>query len=353
MRCVEASAPGKAVLIGEYAVLQGTPAVVTAVNRRARVRLRSCSAETSEVAVPQLGMPPVPFRLPGAGRVEWLSDDAERPEFGLCRRLLEQGLASGIGAPPAPGGLSLSIDTSELHDVASGNAIKLGLGSSAAVTVALTAALRAFLDGTGTQPNPEDLLAAHRAGQGGRGSGIDLAASIHGGVLAYRLTASGPEVETLSWPSDWPLGFVWSGVAASTGSFLQRYSRWQAANPAAAESLGRELDACARAALAALRAADLEVLMICVNCYRRLMGRIGDQIQAAVMDSRHRELAGLVGEAGSAYKPCGAGGGDVGVMLALDAGRLAQARARVLQAGYRVLDLEPAVTGLELSMADH
>ena len=353
MVSVEASAPGKAVLIGEYAVLHGTPALVMAVNRRARVRLRSCRPEESALEAPQLGMPPVPFRIFGAGRVEWLSSAAERPEFGLCRRLLEQELARGVDPGSAPGGLSVSIDTSELYVGKDDGLTKLGLGSSAAVTVALTAALRAFLTGGRTRLNLDELITTHRTGQAGRGSGIDLAASLHGGVLAYRLAASGPEVEALSWPPDWPLAFVWSGAAASTSGFLDCFSRWQAEHPAQAEALRREMDECARAALASLRSGKIDALMIWVNCYRLLMGKIGDQIQAAVVDSRHRELAALVVRTGVAYKPCGAGGGDVGVILSGSAEPLARARARVERAGYRVLDLEPAVTGLELSMADH
>src|SRR5690606_42155959 len=41
VRASGASAPGKAVLIGEYAVLEGAPAVAMALDRRARVGLAS------------------------------------------------------------------------------------------------------------------------------------------------------------------------------------------------------------------------------------------------------------------------------------------------------------------------
>ena len=51
-RTVVASAPGKIVLSGEYAVLAGAPAIVMAVDRRARVAIADVDGDVSRVRAP-------------------------------------------------------------------------------------------------------------------------------------------------------------------------------------------------------------------------------------------------------------------------------------------------------------
>ena len=56
---IEVSAPGKLVLIGEYGVLFGAPAVVMAVNRRARVELTPAEGARWILTAPELAPRPV------------------------------------------------------------------------------------------------------------------------------------------------------------------------------------------------------------------------------------------------------------------------------------------------------
>ena len=51
---VRTSAPGKVILSGEYAVLDGAPAVVMAVDRRARVSVSAGSGDWHRVSAPGL-----------------------------------------------------------------------------------------------------------------------------------------------------------------------------------------------------------------------------------------------------------------------------------------------------------
>src|SRR5687767_8580508 len=97
-----ATAPGKLILTGEYAVLAGAPAIVVAVDRRAVARRNATPRGSS------------PFLLAVAVEI------AER---------------RGAADPAARAALEISVDSTAFYD----RMTKLGLGSSAAVTVAATA----------------------------------------------------------------------------------------------------------------------------------------------------------------------------------------------------------------------
>ncbi len=356
MRRVEASAPGKAVIIGEYAVLHGAPALVLAVDRRVRVTISSGPPDVGHLEIPQLTSEPVEFAIESPGRIRWRDGRADRPELALCRNLLSRAIKqSDISALPGPDGLQVRIDSGELYLDEQGGPIKLGLGSSAAVTVALQAALERYFRPSASEASPQlaELLQAHRREQGGRGSGLDLAAALAGGLLVYRLVEDRPELQLVDWPDDWPLLFVWTGRAASTGRFLDAYERWRAMDPSAAASLQQAMDCCAREAVACVKSADLAPFMTCINNYRGLMGRIGAGTQVEVLSPQHQRLAGIARDFGAAYKPCGAGGGDLGMFVLPDEARLDELRSSIAASGFRQLELRPAITGLQLAITDN
>jgi phosphomevalonate kinase len=157
-------APGKLVLVGEYAVLDGAGAVVAAVDRGVE-----CVVMDG------------PFEITTPG------DDR------FVRAALE-------GAPPA------HYRFSDWNPVALGGA-KPGFGGSAAATVA--AVIAAGLP-------PQRAYAAHHAVQGS-GSGVDVFASLLGGVRRF------PDGAPIPCP---PLVAVWSGASAATGPRVQRYQAW-------------------------------------------------------------------------------------------------------------------------------
>ena len=350
MRSVRASAPGKAVLIGEYAVLDGAPALVMAVDRRAYVEVGVCERDASSVAVPQLGYGPVPFRLGEGGFVEWLDEAAHQPSFQRALSTLEWQLARRADQLAGVEGLKIRIDTSELYQSSATGAIKLGLGSSAAMSVALVGALETLLNpaSTGWLPNrlQDELLEPYRVTQGGQGSGIDLAASLRGGVSRYQLKRDGPLVESIALPEDLHVVFVWTGQAASTADFLKRFKAWQAREGSAAEAVLLEMGQCCRQALEHLAQSDSSGVMTCINKYRQSMGKIGNGIGLPVISSSLQSIADVATEYGLACKPCGAGGGDIAILAGTARARLEDASSALARQGWPNLQLQPADQGL-------
>ncbi|MDF1564239.1 MAG: hypothetical protein P1V51_14415 [Deltaproteobacteria bacterium] len=134
-------APGKVFLAGEYGVLVGGPALVMAVRRFARL------AGTHD-------RPATPFEREGLARLE----------------------AAGV---TLPGGLP-TVEAAELRDA---GGVKLGLGSSAAWSAAVT--LSALLAGRRPEAaSPEACWPLAHAVHGG-GSGADVASCLAGGVIRF------------------------------------------------------------------------------------------------------------------------------------------------------------------------
>lgn len=139
-------------------------------------------------------------------------------------------LGAVIAQFPAPGSADVRVDSASFF--AAGD--KRGFGSSAAVAVGLTAALRAA---AGLPADREGVFAtalrAHREFQGGRGSGYDVAASTYGGIGLFR-GGSEPRWTALELPWLPPFGVVAAGGPVRTPGAIARYRRWKDEQPEAA-----------------------------------------------------------------------------------------------------------------------
>lgn len=364
MTSLTASAPGKIVLLGEYAVLSGATALVAAVNRRARVRLMT----TDEAAAPepsgQPGQPgpaqqPKPTAHPRwtvdspslgitgatatvtpAGHIRWDSDLAT-DQLGLVSTVLAALHRDGL-APSA----KIELDTHELHaeqpDAAPDAAqrtppTKLGLGSSAALTVALAGALAAAANGAALRT--EDLLRTHRRLQDGHGSGIDVAAAVHGGLLRFTPGPQGPTVEAVTLPPALSWCCVWTGRPASTRDFLTRIAAWRAREPDRHDGLMDLLAQTSAAGVDAVHQQDAAAFLSAVDSYAVLLSELGTASGADIVCAEHRALASIAETSGVSYKSCGAGGGDIGVALTTEPDRLDRFRELAQKAGFHPLAL--------------
>src|SRR5699024_6036775 len=107
-------------------------------------------------------------------RIAWSSDAGRLTLVTAVLQYLAQ-----HGTTPRPAHIALDTQAFFAEDGA-----KLGLGSSAALTVALTAAVNAAQENAA--PDLAAMIGMHRRMQDGRGSGLDIAAALLGGSLVYR-----------------------------------------------------------------------------------------------------------------------------------------------------------------------
>jgi len=319
---ITATAPGKAVLSGEYVVISGAPAIVAAIDRRVRVTVAASAADCHSVSTPGYLDGCRRFRLNNNGDLAWLEPAPERGAFSLVEEIWKC-----FDTAPWPN-LSLSIDTQAFYDELSG--LKIGLGSSAAVAVALTAALQRF-SATGTDSGSL-AMDAHGRFQDGHGSGVDVAASLHGGVIEYRRGAT--EVRQVGWPGNLDYRFLWSGQAAATTEKLARLR----AQGGKGDSIEMLSGAAENVASVWLRE-DSQQIMNALREYIDALRQFSVDLDLGIFDAGHQRLVDLAADIGVVYKPCGAGGGDIGIVVGDNAKAVDEFCDRAGQRGFRGLDI--------------
>ena len=316
MTCLTASAPGKVMVAGEYAVLDGAPAVCMAVNRHARISISPSDHSQHHVTAPGY--------LATAREFASISEVAD--ELPLLVAVWRNLPAFSAGF------LKIDLDSSEFQD-ASGN--KVGLGSSAAVAVASTAALSGY---TSADTDVRDTaMSAHREFQGGSGSGADIACSYVGGIIEYRMQFG--DCPALTWPADLHYALLWSGQSADTATQLDKL--------AATDSSASRM-ALAEAALAVAstwRGGDAEKISAVLAQYTGTLRRFDIDHRLGIFDAGHAELADAVADE-VVYKPCGAGGGDLGIAVSTSESALKEFVGFAQSRQFELLDLRIESTGV-------
>lgn len=283
MSDVPVSAPGKAFLIGEYAVLEGAPALVAALDVR---------AVAHEGSLP--GPPSAVVRCAH-----------ERVRSYLEARGVE------IGAPPVveTGGFTMG-------------ARKLGLGSSAAVAASvvgyhLTAAGLEVHDPRVREDALSLALAAHAEAQGGRGSGADVAAAVLGGLLRFQDRKAGA-VAIPQWAH---IGFVDAGAPAVTSKFVAQVKEGAKARPREYAEAIAMLSAAVDRFLAAFKdspdpSTSLAGLRLATARHNEGLRALAKLSGAPIMTPEIETIIEQAEADGLAAKPSGAGGGDLVVVFA-------------------------------------
>ena len=304
---VAASAPGKLMLFGEYAVLEGHRALAMCVDRRIRCEVRRGG---DRLALSAAGVFEPPIDLPSEVLA---SPDCPDPRLALLWPILRTHL---------DGGAELRFEATFPPT--------WGLGSSSASTLAAAAALAGVSAARFVEARD-----AQRALQGAA-SGYDVATQLLGGYVAYRDgdPAEMAPVKPGASP-DWIV--TWSGAKAKTGGMIRRVRE---RHPVGSPVYGA-IGALAESGIDLLRAGDLRGLGDALNVGQAQLVSLG-----AVPDRLGQRVRALQGSAGVlGARMSGAGGGDCVLILAGDRPLALEAARR---AGLEPLGLAPEPRGLSI-----
>lgn len=239
--------PGSLMLFGEHAVLHGSLAIVYAVKRYITVTLTPRLDEFINIKSNLLGN----FRLKITNfkiQAPW--------------ELVLTAIASQL--KKLPNGFNLIIE--------SDFSAQIGLGSSAAVVVAIIKVLKQWLEG-----HDKNAIAVVKAARKviravqGVGSGADVAASVFGGVISYQMQPLA--INRLL--SELPLVAVYSGNKVPTKKVIQKVNLIQAQHTKIFKSIFAAIDNCTRSALIAIHNKDWQKLGQLMNIHQGLQDAIG------------------------------------------------------------------------------
>lgn len=335
--------PGKALLLGEYAVLEGYPSLVMGLNRYFNCRITEIDgAEHILLAKPLLAQEAA-FTC-NAGRLHWQQADMAQKLPFIEPLFSTFGISAALSA--ASTALRFELDSSDffINSETAKTAVKLGLGSSAALTVALGLAWHRFchpdltIDRNRWLPL---LVNVHHELQGGRGSGADIAASLYGALIHYRINSENvPSVERLQWPESLEYCWIWLGQSASTRVFLRKMSDYKHSNGTAYQQHMSGLGEIALHGVNAAREGHADRLQSAITRYGDAMQALGNAADAPIYTDAHRRLQQIAGRCGVAFKPSGAGGGDIAVAASTDTLKLSTFARQAESAGYPILPLK-------------
>jgi phosphomevalonate kinase len=374
-----ATAPGKLILTGEYAVLEGAPALVVAVSRRVVATRRTAPRGSS------------PFLIAVADEIA---------------------AKYGTDHPATRAAMEIVVDSTAFYQ----GTAKLGLGSSAAVTVAATAlALAADHESIPVIDKVEVLAiatAAHARAQGergARGSGADIAAAVFGGVLAFQrtspdqvawprdaarrgrsITIDGPysiggaerssagslagpverpsatnlgataaspppmsgTADKLGWPAAVRILPFFTGMSADTATLVSQVAVARDRNRAAVDAALAAIDKASRAACQACAMRSPEIASNALIAALALAAEGIDQLASAtsvpLVPSCVAAARLALRAHGGTAKTTGAGGGDIGIAVLPAREDATVARRLLIEAGCQPLALTVDQTGVDL-----
>lgn len=303
-----ASAPGKALLCGEYAVLEGAPAIVAAVDRRVRVAW----------AEPHVGMSP-------------------EVEATLRRAQAELG----------PVGRSLHVDASELHL----DHIKLGLGSSAAAaTAAAGAVFASHGHDLADRSTLQRLFACAFEGHASvapQGSGVDVAASTFGGFLRFERNDGRVSTRPLVAPDELHIRLIWTGRAARTSELVSKVKELRRNDSSRYRACMERLAKLAARFSSAFEDRNAPGVVAEAAAYCAAMKALGDAAGAPILEARLERAAELAGGFSGSAKPCGAGGGDVAIAFFVEPEAAVSFELACKEEGLHPIDVSWGASGVQ------
>ena len=288
----QASAPAKVILVGEHFVVHGEPAIVLAIDKRARVTVERRSDRKIFIRSEEMGISG--FFEKGKFYPKNGGEEAGRklePIYAVARDITRK---CGVNV-----GINISIRSSI--------PIAAGLGSSAAVSVASAAALYSLFNSDKSKDNIFQAALEAEKIIHGTPSGVDPAISTYGGILWYR---KGEDIQRLKIDVDLPMVIGNTRKDRSTGELVAKVNNLRRRYPLIIGKVIKAGGEIVKRTVKALTEGDLKTVGELMNINHELLCALGvssEELEKLVHAARN---AGALGA-----KLTGAGGG--GCMIAL------------------------------------
>jgi phosphomevalonate kinase len=356
---ITAKAPGKMILIGEYAVLYGAKSLVCAMDCYASVNVLPSASKQFEIAAPSLSIPITAFNIDSSGQAEFIESvkNDVTHKLGFFKIVFEEinRIIQSRGYQFEP--ITIEINTDDFFSANGEN--KYGFGSSAAMTVALIKALLTAVNLQNDYTIDDFFQLAfqiHRKAQGDLGSGIDIAASVYGNVLTYQLsdekgipTGHGRPVNR--WDGLYVLP-IWAGHSTSTRKMVRSVDALKDSSPKIFDKIMMELMHCSENGCSSYIKKDRATFFDCIREFNMILSELGKQSNTPIVSEAHSKLIDLISGTDAVYKPSGAGGGDIGVAFCDSDDEVDNIRQKLKRSEFQILDFSIAKDGMSVHKID-
>jgi len=293
---VRASAPGKAILFGEHAVVYGKPAIAVAVDKRASVTIREGNNDHIQVKIPELNVYGVINTETGV--VSQLNSEGEvdqKPgttDVGIMKFIKSALSQTDLGSSPDHG-LDITVDL-EIP-------IGAGLGSSAAITIATLAAAARY--------NGQELSLENLAQMGhqvelevqGAASPLDTTVSTLGGFLYFTHEKGAQKIKPAL---EMPLVVGYTSHPGNTGFLVSEVRKLCQAHPTIIKPILDIMETVTNQARESITRGDEKQVGELMNINQGLLDSLGVNTAELSRLIYHARRAGATGS-----KLTGAGGG--------------------------------------------
>ncbi|MDC3239541.1 hypothetical protein OAU43_00225 [Gammaproteobacteria bacterium] len=308
---IESTASGKAFFSGEYMALDGGRAIILSTPQSAKVSI-SENNERINILFSSMSDRSYPFLIDEKKKIVWLEEDPKH-----LGDILNEGISQ---FNKAFSGKSITIDTSDFFY----RERKIGIGSSAAVSVALTKALNKLLNlRLASNAMIDYSRQIHNRSQDSHGSGFDVIASFtKERALSCQLYGhESYKHEKIQLPEEIKIFAVVNNACSQTSQMINRYEaakkKYKDYFSNHAPKMKSELDHLHDA----IFKNDSSSMMTYLIRYNELLLEMDNKFSIGVFD-HHHELINLAKDHGVFYKPSGSGGGDLGLLISPDKIRL-------------------------------
>ena len=346
-------APGKLYLAGEYAVVEtGFPAVLTSVNKYVTVTVNK-TQNGGTIQSKNLNKELIHWNRQGT---ELVFDDSESQ--------LQYILAAIKFVEKYALERNVKLDYYDLlvtSELDSKDGKKYGLGSSAAVTVAVVKTLGDFYNLGLSAMDIYKISALSHLSVQGNGSLGDIAASAFGGIVAYYSpdrnwifnmirNHSITEILSLDWPKlkirslklpiDLELTVGWTGSPASTSILVDRIALTKAQKVEKYQNFLQASRQNVENLIAGFKTNNSELIKEMFSKYRDLLSDLADFSDVHIETELLTKLCDIAEKLGGSAKTSGAGGGDCGIVLSNKDLNVAELKKEWQQVGITPLTLK-------------
>ena len=329
---IKTSAPGKLVIAGEWAVLHpGNLAIVTAIDRRANVTLKANNNLEITIKAPDYHVE-VAAQIQDNQIIFDTVPEEEKLEF------LISAILTVHSYQPFSTGFTLTTDSSQCMMEVEKKSIKVGFGSSAAITVAAVAAM---LEHNNCKYSKDELFKlsclSHFNAQEKVGSCLDIAAAVYGGTFSYSRFDPDWLVEELTKTSlsdlvkaDWKdfshqkldelknlkMLVAFTGNSADTRELIKSMQDYESENPKIIKKIYDKIHKNTQKLISNWKDNREKKIVELLNFNQTLLVELSRRTEIKIATPRLQKIGDIALIHNAAGKLSGAGGGDCGIIFA-------------------------------------